>query len=174
MHRERVVIAGILRPRGNQGELLARSQTDVPGRIEQLKDATAELANGCDVPVQIAAAWHHKGDWVLKFAGVDSIDAAERFRGADLWVPFANRGSLAEGDFFQSDLIGCHVLDSATGEEVGVVEGWQQYGGPPLMEVNSGGRELLIPFVTALCDVDLAQRSIRMDIPEGLLDLGRV
>ncbi|HEX7362872.1 MAG TPA: ribosome maturation factor RimM [Bryobacteraceae bacterium] len=173
MQPERVVIAEILRPRGNQGEVLARSQTDVPGRLEHLKSATAQLAGGADVPVEIAAAWRHKGDWVLKFSGVDSIDAAERFRGADLWVPFANRGTLAEGDFFQWDLIGCEVLNSATGERVGKIKGWQRHGAAPLMEVESGKREWLIPFVSAFCDVDLAARTIRIEIPEGLLELGR-
>ncbi len=170
MDRDKVVLAEILRPRGIRGEVLARSQTDVPGRIESLKSAHAQLAGGGEVPVEIAAAWRHKEDWVLKFAGVDSIDAAERFRGADLWVPFANRGSLAEGDFFRSDLIGCNVLDS-TGARLGEIKGWQQYGGPPLMEVLVDGREVLIPFVSALCQVDLGRRTIRVDLPQGLLDL---
>lgn len=171
MQPERVVLAEILRPRGNRGEVLARSQTDVPGRLEHLKSATAQLAGGADVPVEIAAAWRHKGDWVLKFAGVDSIDAAERFRGADLWVPFANRGALAEGDFFEWDLIGCDVIDSATGDRVGRVDGWQRHGAAPLMEVRNERRKVLIPFVSALCEVDLAARTIRVEIPEGLLDL---
>lgn len=165
-----MVIAEILRPRGNQGELIAKSQTDVPGRIEGLKTASVHLADGSDISVDIAAAWRHKGDWVLKFVGVDSITAAELFRGADLWVPFANRGTLAKGDFFRSDLIGCGVLDSK-GRRLGVVKGWQEFGGPPLMEVTVDGREVLIPFVAQLCDTDLGERIIRVDLPEGLLDL---
>jgi 16S rRNA processing protein RimM len=171
MENGRVIIAEILRPRGNRGELLARSQTDVPGRLSLLTSANARLADGSDIALEIAAAWEHKGDWVLKFSGVDSIDAAERFRGADLWVSFANRGALAKGDFFESDLIGCRVIDNSSGECAGVVEGWQRCGGPPLMEVSAEGREHLIPFVSALCNVDLAARTIRMDLPEGLLEL---
>lgn len=171
MHPDRVVIAEVLRPRGNRGEVWVRSQTDVPGRLEHLKSATVQLANGTDVPVEIAAAWRHKGDWVLKFAGVDSIDAAECFRGADLCLPFTERGRLAEGDFFEWDLIGCDVVDSATSERVGRVEGWQRHGAAPLMQVRNGDREVLIPFVSALSEVDLAGRTIRVEIPEGLLDL---
>lgn len=171
MLHDRLVIAEILRPRGNRGEVLARSQSDVPGRLEHLKRATAHLANGTDVPVEIAEAWPHKHDWVLKFFGIDSIDAAERFRGADLWLPFAERGKLAEGDFFEWDLIGCEVLDGATDKRVGRVEGWQSHGAAPLMEVRSGQRQVLIPFVSALSEVDLAARTIRVEIPEGLLNL---
>jgi 16S rRNA processing protein RimM len=172
MDLERVVVAEILRPRGNRGEVLAKSQTDVPGRLENLKRAVARLADGSDVPVEIAAAWAHKGDWVLKFVGIDSIDAAERFRRAELWVSLPNRGTLPEGEFFQTDLVGCTVTDAATGRCLGAVAGWQQYGGPPLMEVSVDGREVLIPFVGSICRrIDLAARTITVEVPEGLLDL---
>jgi 16S rRNA processing protein RimM len=171
MDLERVVVAEILRPRGNRGEVLARSQTDVPGRLENLKTAVARLANGSDVPIQIAEVWAHKRDWVFKFQGIDSIDAAERFRGADLWVSSADRGILPEGEFFQADLVGCVVADAATGKCLGPLVGWQQYGGPPLMEVSVEGREVLIPFVSSICrHVDLAARTITVDLPEGLLN----
>jgi 16S rRNA processing protein RimM len=167
-----VVIAEILRPRGNRGEVLAKSQTDVSGRLKTLKRAVARLPDGSDVPIEIAEAWPHRGDWILKFAGVDSINAAERFRRADLWVPLQNRGTLPEGEFFRTDLVGCTVTDAATGKCLGVVAGWQQYGGPPLMEVNVDSREILIPFVSSICrHIDVAARSITVELPEGLLDL---
>ncbi len=85
---------------------------------------------------------------MLKFAGVDSISAADRFRNSDLWVPMSDRAALPAGDYFRTDLIGCSVLDEANGEILGTVEGWQQYGGAPLLETTVEGREVLIPFVT--------------------------
>jgi 16S rRNA processing protein RimM len=171
MPEERVVVAEILRPRGNRGEVLVRSQTDVPGRLEHLKQAQVRLRDGSDVAVNIVDSWRHRQEWVLKFAGVDSISEAERFRASDLWVPREQRGALPDGEFFESDLVGCTVVDRATERELGPVQGWQRYGGPPLMEVNVDGREVLIPFVSAMCDVDLARRTIQVDVPEGLLDL---
>ncbi len=63
---------------------------------------------------------------------------------------------MPEGDYFQSDLIGCQVVDFPTGNDLGVVEGWQQFGGPPLMELTVEGREVLIPFVRGdMPEVDL-------------------
>lgn len=166
-----MVIAELFRARGVRGELIARSQSDIPGRLEKLKRAHARLANGTDVAVEIQEAWEHKGDWILKFAGVDDMDAANVFRGADLWVPREERGELPEGGFFQSDLIGCSVIDRTSGNLLGVVDGWRQYGGPTLMQMTVEGREVLIPFVEQLCDVDLPARVIRVDLPAGLLDL---
>lgn len=173
MDAESVVVAEILRPRGIRGELLAFSQTDVPGRLETLKKATARLSdNSSDVPVEIENAWKHKDLWVLKFAGIETIGAAERFRGAELRVPFAERGRLADGEYFQADLIGCVVIDRKSGKPLGCVEGWQQHGGPPLMELQVDGREVLIPFVPPIChEVDLPGRKIVVDLPDGLLEL---
>jgi 16S rRNA processing protein RimM len=167
-----VVLAEIRRPRGNRGELLATSQTDVPGRLPNLKRAIARLADGSEVAVDIEAAWPHKDFWVVKLAGVNSISAAEPFCGAELRVPISERGKLAEGEYFQSDLIGCAVVDSNSGTVLGRVAGWQQYGGPPLMQLTVDAREVLIPFVPPICrEVDLAGRKITVELPQGLLEL---
>jgi len=173
---ERVVLAEIHRPRGIRGELVARSLTDVPGRLKELKAAWIQLAGGSDLEVALEEAWEHKGDWVLKFAGVDSANDAERFRGADLWVPRSQRAPLPDGEYYESDLMGCRVVD-VSGQVIGTVTGWQHYGGPPLMEVKraaeaEAGREVLVPFVPAICRrVDLQARTIDVDLPEGLLEL---
>jgi 16S rRNA processing protein RimM len=174
MDRDRVVLADILRPRGNRGEVLARSQTDVPGRLETLGHANVRFADGRDSKVEVSEAWAHKGDWVLKFKGVDSIEDAERFAGAELWVPLSDRAKLPEGEYFQADLIGCTVLDEA-GNTLGTVEGWHEYGGPPLMEVRRDSnreRDVLIPFVKGIYrEVDMDARRITVQVPDGLLDL---
>lgn len=169
---ERVVVAEILRERGNIGEVVARSVSDVPGRMESLRAAQVRLADRSDLAVSIESAWLHGENWVLKFVGVDSIDAAKRLRGGDLWIPREERGDLPEGQYFQSDLVGCKVVDEKDGRVLGVVEGFEQYGGPLLLDVKGDGREVLIPFVPAICvAVNLNDRSISVDLPEGLLDL---
>lgn len=78
---------------------------------------------------------------------------------------------MPEGEFYQSDLIGFSVVTRA-GETIGTLEGWKEYGGPPLLLVNSGGRELLIPFAKSICvDIDVPNRRIVVELPEGLTDL---
>ncbi len=168
----RIVIAEIFRERGIRGEVTARSQTDVPGRLETLKSAWVLLTDGTDRAVTLEAAWPHKGDWVLKFAGVDSMSDAEQFRGADLWVPFEERAPLPEGEYYESDLAGCAVRTMGTGEWIGTVTGMERYGGPALLEVDRNGRNVLIPFVPSICrKVDLEGREIQVELPEGLLEL---
>lgn len=172
MDRTRVVLAEILRPRGNRGEVAARSLTDIPGRLEQLKEATVSFADGSTQQIKIEECWTHKGLWIFKFNGVDSIDQAEPFSGADLWVAPLERAELEEGSYYQTDLVGCRLVNAADGNAIGIVEGWQNYGAGPLMEVNREGRELLVPFARALCrEVNLESGYIVMDLPAGLLEL---
>jgi 16S rRNA processing protein RimM len=59
------------------------------------------------------------------------------------------------------------------GQALGVVEGWQETGGTPLVEVKKNdGAELLIPFAKSIfTKIDLNQRRIEVNLPEGLLDL---
>src|SRR3569833_3666982 len=102
MNTDRVVAAEIGRPRGLRGELIVRSQTDVPGRLEGLKDAWLQLPDGSVEPVEVVRSWRHQENWVVLFAGVDSVEAADRLRGADLWVPLEQRALLPEGEFFRS------------------------------------------------------------------------
>jgi 16S rRNA processing protein RimM len=168
----RIVVAEIMRSRGNRGEVLALSQTDVPKRLETLKRAHVRLADGTNLAVEIENAWPHGDHWVLKFAGCDSIADAERFRGADLWVNREERGQLGDGEYFRSDLMGCKVHHLNTGEEIGKVNGFEQYGGPLLLSVVAGKREVLIPFVPEICrKVDLERKEIGVVVPEGLLEL---
>lgn len=172
MEQDRVVIAELVRPRGNRGEILAISQTDVPGRLQSLTTAQVTLADGSDLPVKVEAAWQHKADWILKFAGVDSIADADRFRGANIWVPLEQRATLPEGEFFRSDLLGCTLIDRQTGQVLGKVEGWLDLGASQLLETVIGGREVLIPFAPEICrEIDLASGLIRVELPAGLLEL---
>ena len=172
MTPERVVIAEIVRPRGNRGEVLLRSLSDVPGRFENLKSVWVRFANGSDAELKVESVRNILGNWVLKFEGVSRISEADRFRGAELWVRFSERGQLPDQGFFYSDLVGSEVIEAETGKRIGRLEGWQEYGGPPLMAVAVEGREVLIPFVNTIYrDVDLTSKRITVQLPDGLLDL---
>ena len=120
----------------------------------------------------VESAWHHKDQVIFKFQGVDSIGQAEALVGADVCVPMAERAALAEGEYYQSDLIGCAVVD-ASGRLLGVIEDWQEYGGPPLLAIRTpAGKELLIPFAKSICKrIDVDARRMEVELPEGLEEL---
>ena len=168
---EWVTIALLGKPRGNRGELQAVSLSDSPGRFDQLSRVFLfrdEKSLGEQVVEQ---AWWHDAKLVLKLAGVDSISDAQGFYGCEVRVPFAERAPLEPGAYYQTDLVGCELVDAASGEALGKVTGWQEYGGPALMEIDG---DWLVPFTPAICKaVDVEGRRITVDLPEGLRELNR-
>ena len=122
--------------------------------------------------MEVEHTWVHGDHVIFKFKGVDTISDAEKLRGADVLIPIGERAEIPEGEYYQSDLVGCQVIGQ-DGQELGVVEGWQETGGTPLVEVKKNdGKELLIPFAKSIfTKIDLDRRRIDVNLPEGLLDL---
>ena len=166
---EQVTVAVLGRTRGNRGELTASCLSSRPERFASL---TSVILNGGDAALEdksfeIEKVWDHGGTLIFKFAGVDSINDAEKLRGAEVRVPKAERVQLEEGEFFHSDLVGCEVRDRLSGRVIGHVTGWEEDGGPALLQIDEG--RVLIPFVKAICvEILPDERLIRVDLPEGL------
>jgi 16S rRNA processing protein RimM len=136
----------------------------------QFEGITNVLVN--QVPMQVERTWVHGEHVIFKFKGVDTISDAERLAGADVSIPFEQRAEIPEGEYYQSDLVGCEVFDER-GQLLGTVTDWQETGGPPLVEVTTpGGKELLIPFAKSIFTrIDPEARRIEVTLPEGLKDL---
>jgi len=193
-----VLVARILRARGNKGEVSAEILTDFPERLTRLKEVFAGYADGENEPRRMAlkSCWlsqSHRGQAVFHFEGVESISEAEKFRGLDVLLPFEQRVTLPVGQYFVSDLIGCSVFENPSSPPVlssspcslaeapsllGAVRDVQFPGeeipGTPLLEVETVHGEVLIPLATDICTkIDPAARRIEVVLPEGLLDLNR-
>jgi 16S rRNA processing protein RimM len=118
---------------------------------------------------EVESAWFHSGALILKFRGIDSISDAEKLRGWEVRVPLSERAALEPGEFFQSDLVGCDVIEQGTGESLGRVAEWADSDGPGLLVLEGG---MLIPFVRSICvEIDPASKRIAVQLPEGLKDL---
>jgi 16S rRNA processing protein RimM len=121
-------------------------------------------------PSEIEQVWNHDGRPIFKFAGIDSISDAEAWGGADILVSDTERAQPQPGEYSHADLIGCQVLADRL---IGVVKSVEEYGGPPLLKIEAlDGREILVPFAHAICrEIDVAGKVIRVELPDGLLDL---
>jgi 16S rRNA processing protein RimM len=127
--------------------------------------------------VEVEEFWPHKGGLVLKLKGVESINDAEAFLRCELQVTRAQRAQLEPGAAYISDLVGCEVLDR--GHTVGRVTAVQFGAGEaPLLVVQNGMREHLLPFADAFLEapnggeaLDLEHEKIYMRLPEGLLEV---
>ena len=163
-----VTVARLIRARGNRGEIAAEDLTSRPGRLESLGRV---WLFGDGLPREVESFWRHDGRPVFKFRGVDTISDAEALAGAEVRLPAEERAPLEEGEYYQSELIGCEVFEQ-DGQPLGTVTNFLEYGGTPLLELASG---LLIPFARSICTViDPGARRIVVHLPEGLKDVNRL
>ena len=193
-----VVVARILRPRGNKGEVAAELLTDFPKRLTQLTEVFLGGGGGAGAGeprlATLKSCWlsqNHKGQAVFHFQGCNSISEAEKFRGLDVLLPIEKRATLPAGRFFVDDLIGCSVFETSVAPSVvssspcslatapsflGVVKDVQFTGegmaGTPLLVVDASAGELLVPLAEDICTrIDTAARRIDVMLPDGLRDL---
>lgn len=163
-----VAIGRLWRARGNRGELLGELDSSDPEREQKLREV-ALVVDGRRQVMRVEETWRHDGRPVFKFEGVDSISDAEKWEGAEILVAPSEVEPPEEGAFSYADLVGCKVVGEA---QVGVVTEVEEYGGAPLLKVEAAdGREILIPFARSICRViDVAAKTIRVELPEGLLE----
>ncbi len=76
----------------------------------------------------VESAWFHDNRLVLKFRGVDTMSDAERLTGCEVRVPRAERVPLEPGEFFESDLVGCEVVEREGGASLGRVTALRDIG----------------------------------------------
>jgi 16S rRNA processing protein RimM len=170
MNSDLVAVAKIVKSRGLRGELVADILTDFPERFNGLESVVALFPDGAERELKIERFFFQKGRIVFKFANFDSIETAESLRGAEICVPESEAIELEEDEFFDWQLAGCEV-ETIEGEKIGRVKELMRTGGTEILVVEGAEKEYLIPFAEAICtEVDVENKLIRVDLPEGLLD----
>jgi 16S rRNA processing protein RimM len=155
---------------GVRGELIAIPLSDHLERFKNLGRVYL-FGTGPAAQFEVESARNVPGSVIFKFRGIDSMDDADRWRGAEVRIPHEERLEPEPGEFFIGDLIGCEVVERGTGGSLGFVTGWAEGGASGLLQV---GPDLLIPFARSICvSIDVAGKRIEVDLPEGLKDLNR-
>lgn len=168
-----VIVARAVKTRGLKGELVAELLTDFPDRFADLSSLIAVSPDGERELVGLENYWLHQNRVVLKFSGFDSIEAASRFIGYQFAVVEAERVVLEEGSFYDWELEGC-LVETIDGAQVGKVGEVVRFGGEIDMlgvDDDAGHRHLVPMTEPIVVAVDVVAKKIRIDPPEGLLEL---
>ena len=158
-------IGQVLKSNGRDGELLVSFSGIAPEEIDLEEPVFIEF-DGLPVPFYFEA-FSQRGNSraLVRLTGVHSLADADELAGAILY---------AEDDLYEDeeeDLTGWTVLD-ADGTKVGTVTAHEDIPGNPCIWVETGHGECLLPLREELVlDVDETEKTLRMEIPEGLLDL---
>jgi 16S rRNA processing protein RimM len=166
-----VTVGRVIRPHGLRGDVVISPDTDF---VEERFTPGATIwtrSDAGDQALTIATARVHGGRAVVGFAGVTRIEDAERLAGLELRVPEETLQPLPEHTYYQHQLVGCRVED-ASGAPIGTVTRVEGGVGASLLVIEAQRGEILVPLTLAICtEVDVVAKRIRIDPPEGLLDV---
>jgi 16S rRNA processing protein RimM len=169
-----VIVGRVARPHGLQGHVVVNPETDfVEERFAVGSTLVTRGASG-EETLTVRSFRVQGGRPVIGFDGFESIEDVERLAGLELRVPEESLQPLEPGSFYHHQLVGC-VVEVMEGTVVGEVE--RVEGGVSGSRLVIAGRsgEILVPLARAICvDIDVAAKRIRIDPPEGLLDLNEV
>lgn len=166
-----VVVARIGRPQGVRGEVTVELRTDAP-ELRLAAGSTLITDPGERGPLKIEASRQHGSAWVLSIEGIADRPAAETLRNTLLLVPASERPRLDQVDeFYDNELVGLRA-ETLDGTLLGLVVRICHHGSELLVVNRPDGRELLVPFVSAIVtEVDLAGNRVIVNPPPGLLEL---
>ena len=158
-------IAQVLKSNGRDGELLMSFFDIAPEDIDLEEPVFIEF-DGLPVPFYFES-FQQRGNSraLVRLTGVHNLTDADELAGRAV---YADDDLYEDGD---EDLTGWTVRD-ADGNEVGTVSAHEDIPGNPCVWVVTKKGEVLVPLHEELVlSMDEDARTIRMRIPEGLLDL---
>lgn len=172
-----MAVGHLAKPHGTKGEVYVWPLTDRPDQIFApgsellLGDAEGEIQSDAQTLV-IEKVREFKRGVLLKFVGLDDRSAAEPLGQRYLLVPVERVAPAETDEVFYHQLLGVELV-TATGHVVGMVREVYELEPADLLEVETpdGGR-CLIPYSKQIVvSVDVGQRRVVVELPEGLLDL---
>jgi 16S rRNA processing protein RimM len=165
------LVGRIARPHGLKGDVVIDPETDF---VEERFRRGAVLwtrSAGRDEQLTVASSRIHSGRVIVGFDGFGRIEEVERLAGQELRVPEDALQPLEPGQYYEYQLIGCAV-ERLSGETVGTVSRVEGGLGGSRLVIDGRRGEIQIPLAANICvDIDVAAKRIRIDPPEGLLEL---
>ncbi len=154
-----------------KGEVLVYLDTDEPELYEEMESVFVEQGNHL-VPFFIEQSSLHRNDFLrVKFEDVNSESEAEDLLNCPVYLPLSMLPKLEGNKFYFHEVIGFNIEDKRLGV-IGRIVSVNDTTAQPLFEVKNGERELLIPMIDKfLVEIDRANKTVRMDLPEGLVEM---
>lgn len=153
---------------GVKGELSIQIDDDVFDRVDA--EYLVLKLDGIFVPF-FMEEYRFKSDSValVKFEGVDTQERARELTGVEVYFPRELAEQDEEAELSYAALVGYTLIDNNSGKPVGTIAYVDEQTINIMFELEDGR---LIPASEELIvDVDQKNRTITLDIPEGILDL---
>jgi len=167
-------IGKIVGAHGIKGALKVYSYAE---SVSSFKPGSSVILEVDGLEKTFTVAWvkpHHK-TILVAFEGITNRDRAEELVGLELFIARNSLEALEEGVYYWSDIIGLAVY-TVENEYLGRVASILQTGSNDVYVVkNEEGQEhaeILVPALEwVVREIDVDQKMMRVDLPEGLRDL---
>ena len=165
------LVGRMTRPHGLRGQVVVHPETDfVEERFAEGATLWTRSAAG-EQQLTIASSRVQNGRPIIGFEGFARVEDAERLAGLELRVPEDALQPLEPGTFYEYQLVGCAV-ETVAGDFVGSVAKVEGGIGASRLVMDGPRGEILVPLAVDICvEIDVANKRIRINAPEGLLDL---
>ena len=150
-----------------RGEMKVRSYSSSPKRFEELKSVLVDVRGNYE-EYEIESVRYQKDIVLLKLKGIDSIEQAEKLKGFSIYIKRENAQKLNDGEYYIADLLGSEVYEEDT--LLGTLEDIFSAGAADVYVIKRKGKDdLLLPALkSVILETDVANKKIRVKIPEGL------
>lgn len=169
-YKAQILLGTITKVHGYEGAVNVRLEKAFIEHIPEPESVFLEI-DGKLVPFFVADFEYPGADILrLKFEGYESIQKAREFAGCRVFLVKGDADKTHSENF--GSLKGYRIYSSEN-KIIGTIIGIIENPGQILLNANAGhGREILIPLHEDLIiSVDDKKKIIRMDLPEGLVDL---
>ena len=168
MIKEYLEIGEIVGTHGVHGELRLNPWCDSPDFVSRFKTLYYDSNGGC--AAQIKSARPHGNVVLLRIAGIDSVEQAQKMRGKILYMKRSD-AKLPEGRYFINDLLGCEVTDADSGAILGKITDVSATGANDVWHITKDGKEYLVPAIgQVIVSVDTEAGAVVLRPLKGIFD----
>jgi 16S rRNA processing protein RimM len=169
--RDFILLGHVIRPHGLTGLLRIVSYAQSKETFLKAGSVFLGTAKGELEDRRVIAIKAHGSAFLLRLAGIDSIDHAEQLREAEIFIRKDFLIEKDEDEYFWFELLGLEVyLD--TGEYLGVLKEIVPTGSNDVYVVEDQGKEYLIPAIHGVVkEIRLKEKRMVISPLKGLLDL---
>ena len=162
-------IGQIVNTSGLKGVLKIKPFTDDIKKFSNLKTIYIKTKSGL-TEFKIEQVRYVKNMVMLKLAGIDTVEEAEKYRNLYIKVLRDQEEELEEGSYYVVDILGCKVNTDANQELGKIVDVFQTGSNDVYVVKDEQGKQILLPAIKQVIkNVDIKNKIITVHLLEGLV-----
>lgn len=160
-----VLIGKVVSTIGLKGEVKVWPYTDWPEHFEDIETVCVGSGKDDCIVREIERVRYHKSTVILKLSGIDSIEAAEKLKGMQIFIREAELMPLGENEYYIHDVIGMDVV-TTEGNRLGKIS---EVLRSPAHDIYVTDRAMIPAVKEFVVHVDVKKKQMLVKPIEGLI-----